>query len=372
MLEQVRTGLLGGEPDLRKVGLDPNFWYPMLVAKDLKKGKAIPVSFAGEPIVLVRTQSNKIYALENRCAHRQMPLSFGIVTGERLKCCYHGWSYDEFGRPAVPYLPGGAPPPRGVRVYPCRTAYGLIFVFPGNAALTDRVPLPSLTSFHSNDYVTTCFSRKIACHYSFIHENLMDMNHQFLHRRWMGKFQPKLLAFRKGPGFVEVDYTFDSLEGIFGRLQHMAAMYGRPGKEPRAEASGHRAEYDGDVMTVATHYPYQSLTLHRPKLDGPLLQLWVAYVSADREERMNRPCGVLLIRKPAIRLLAYPMRTFFQYFVDAIFEEDRFALEAEQRAHDMQGADWNQEILPFILELRALLMSAGITASTRVDLSAAS
>jgi hypothetical protein len=87
---------------------------------------------------------------------------------------------------------------------------------------------------------------------------------------------------------------------------------------------------------------------------------------------MNRPCGVLLIRKPAIRLLAYPLRTFFQYFVDAIFEEDRFALEAEQRAHDMQGADWNQEILPFILELRALLMSAGITASTRVDLPAAS
>jgi renierapurpurin 18,18'-hydroxylase len=372
MQEQARPGLPGGKPDLRKVGLHPNFWYPVLEAKDLRKGKAIPVSFAGDPIALVRTRSDKVYALEDRCAHRQMPLSFGIVTGERLKCCYHGWSYDELGRCAVPYLPDGVPPPRGVRAYPTRIAYGLIFVFPGNAALAERVPLPNLPLFHSNDYVATCFSRQIACHYSFVHENLMDMNHQFLHRRWMGKFRPKLLAVRKGPDSVEVDYTFDSLEGIFGRLQHMAAMYGRPGKEPRAEASGHRAEYDGDVMTVATHYPYQSLTLHRPKLDGPLLQLWVAYVAADREQRMTRSCGVLLIRKPAIRILAYPWRTFFRYFVDAIFEEDRFALEAEQRAHDLQGADWNQEILPFILELRALLMSAGIAAPTRVGLPAAS
>jgi renierapurpurin 18,18'-hydroxylase len=372
MPEQARPGSHGSEPDLRKVGLHPNFWYPVLVEKDLKKGKAIPVSFAGEPIVLVRTQSNKVYALEDRCAHRQMPLSFGTVTGERLKCCYHGWSYDELGRCAVPYLPHGVSPPRGVRAYPSRIAYGLIFVFAGDAALAERVSLPNLTLFHSNDYVTTCFSRQIACHYSFIHENLMDMNHQFLHRRWMGKFQPRLLAVRKGTGFVEVDYTFDSLEGIFGRLQRMAAMYGRPGKEPRAEGIEHRAEYDGDVMTVVTHYPYQSLTLHRPKLDGPLLQLWVAYVPADREQRMTRSCGVLLIRKPAIRILAYPLRTFFQYFVDAIFEEDRFALEAEQRAHDLQGADWNQEVLPFILELRALLLSAGIAASARVDLPAAS
>jgi renierapurpurin 18,18'-hydroxylase len=84
------------QPDLRKIGANPNFWYPIALAKNLKKGKALGVSFAGEPIV--RTEGGKIYALEDRCAHRQIPLS-------NLQCCYHGWVYNEHGNYAVPYQP---------------------------------------------------------------------------------------------------------------------------------------------------------------------------------------------------------------------------------------------------------------------------
>ena len=49
-----------------------------------------------------------------------------------------------------------------------------------------------------------------------------------------------------------------------------------------------------------------------------------------------------------------------RYFTEAVFAEDRFAVEAEQRAHDLQGADWNQEILPFIFDLRNLLIASGM------------
>ena len=53
--------------DLRKVGAHPDYWYPLLSSHKLKKGKAIGVTFAGEPIVLVRSASGEIYALEDRC-----------------------------------------------------------------------------------------------------------------------------------------------------------------------------------------------------------------------------------------------------------------------------------------------------------------
>ena len=46
--------------DLRKIGLNPNFWYPVAQSKELKKEKPHPVSFGGEPIVLVRTKSHQI------------------------------------------------------------------------------------------------------------------------------------------------------------------------------------------------------------------------------------------------------------------------------------------------------------------------
>ena len=38
------------------------------------------------------------------------------------------------------------------------------------------------------------FSRTVDCHYSFMHENLLDMNHQFLHRGVVGRIQPRSSA----------------------------------------------------------------------------------------------------------------------------------------------------------------------------------
>ena len=82
-----------------------------------------------------------MFALEDRCAHRQVPLHLGVVNGDELKCHYHGWSYDCSGKCVdVPYL-GKERLPNGVKSYPAREIDGLIFVFPGDPALAEsRVP----------------------------------------------------------------------------------------------------------------------------------------------------------------------------------------------------------------------------------------
>ena len=78
-----------------------------------------------------------MFALEDRCAHRQVPLHLGVVCGDELKCHYHGWSYDCTGKCVdVPYL-GKERLPNGVRSYPVREVDGLIFVFPGDPALAE-------------------------------------------------------------------------------------------------------------------------------------------------------------------------------------------------------------------------------------------
>ena len=46
-----------------------------------------------------------------------------------------------------------------------------------------------------------------------MHENLFDMNHQFLHRKQMGSIKAKCLGRRQGPDWCEVDYTFSRTEG---------------------------------------------------------------------------------------------------------------------------------------------------------------
>jgi phenylpropionate dioxygenase-like ring-hydroxylating dioxygenase large terminal subunit len=136
------------KPDLRKTGIHPNYWYPLARSKDLKSGKLLGVAFAGEPIVLVRTVSGLLYALEDRCAHRQVPLNAGQVTGDLLQCGYHCWTYNKTGRcVSIPYLDKDKKVPNGVRSYPCHEAYGLIFVYPGDIQSLSEATFPDIPSF---------------------------------------------------------------------------------------------------------------------------------------------------------------------------------------------------------------------------------
>ncbi|KMP11153.1 nitrite reductase [Candidatus Nitromaritima sp. SCGC AAA799-A02] len=43
----------------------------------------------GEKIALFRTSNNEIFALRDRCPHKEGPLSQGIVHGKRVTCPLH-------------------------------------------------------------------------------------------------------------------------------------------------------------------------------------------------------------------------------------------------------------------------------------------
>ena len=71
-------------------------------------------------------------AWENRCPHRGMRLSYGVVRGNRLTCLYHGWTYDgDGGCAAIPAHPDVTPPKTiRARTYQCREIGGLVWVAP--------------------------------------------------------------------------------------------------------------------------------------------------------------------------------------------------------------------------------------------------
>lgn len=345
-------------PDLRKTGLDPDYWYPVARAPALRRGKAIGTAFAGEPIVLVRTRSGATFALEDRCAHRQVPLRLGVVDGEHLQCSYHCWTYDRTGRCVnVPYLDKAHKLPNGVRSYPCREAYGLIFIFPGAPSRMSSVAFPDVSSYGNPYYKTRFLDRKVRCHYSFMHENLMDMNHQFLHRRLMGRIRPVLLNRRKGPGWVEVDYTFNRGTGKQPWGERFIL-----GNGPKAAAGR-----STDLMTIRTQYPYQTLKFWTAGSREPSLDLWNVYVTVDREQRWNHTYGLMMIRKPGFPGLAHLLWPFIVWFTEGIFAQDRHIVEEEQKAFDRQGADWNNEIFPVIQDLRQLLIGCGVSLCAESD-----
>jgi phenylpropionate dioxygenase-like ring-hydroxylating dioxygenase large terminal subunit len=335
-------------PDLRRVRSHPDFWYPVAWSRDLKPGKVLATTFAGDPIAVVRPAQGPVYALEDRCAHRQVPLSGGVVAECGLRCGYHGWTYNSTGACVdVPYLRGKMP--NGVKAYPCREQAGVIFVFPGDPSLANEVPFPDLTAAQDKAFRTRRFGQVVKCHYSFMHENLMDMNHQFLHRKQMGYIRPRYRGLRNGPGRIEVDYSF-AREG---------------GKQPWGEAAilgqrrGTAVGQFRDLMTIRTEYPYQTLNIWTDS-DAPVMNLWIAYTPQDKAQRANRTFGLLSVRRPKPGFLLDLGWPALVWFTDRIFTEDREIVEQEQAAHDRQGRDCNQELFPPILALRDLLLACGV------------
>jgi phenylpropionate dioxygenase-like ring-hydroxylating dioxygenase large terminal subunit len=345
-------------PDLRRVGLHPDFWYPLARSSDVPRGRTCLALFGGEPIVLARGEDGRVFALDDRCAHRQYPLHQGVVTGNRLRCAYHAWSYGADGHCAVPYLPREACRPRGVKSYACREAYGYVFVFPGEQTNAAAVPFPELPSFHSPRRRTMHFWRKVACHYSFMHENLMDMHHQFLHRGILGSLKPTLIDHQRGHDWVEARYLFRNSSGKRDRGADLMLAGGR-----RADGTSGTvaAPEDGDLMVIRTQYPYQTLSLRRAGAVEPAFDLWAAYVPWDRAQRSHISVGMLMIEKPRIPGIIHLFWPFIRRFTESVFTEDRNAVEAEQRAYDAQQGDWNQEINPVILDLRDLLLRSGVS-----------
>jgi nitrite reductase/ring-hydroxylating ferredoxin subunit len=105
----------------------------------LVQQKPIRVNYWGSPVVIFRTESGRIGALEDVCPHRRVPLSSGTVRGEELRCTFHGFTFDTEGRcvsiPAFMGVDSGFRSGCGIRRYLVREALGLAWISNDPAAL---------------------------------------------------------------------------------------------------------------------------------------------------------------------------------------------------------------------------------------------
>jgi len=61
-----------------------------LSAIPMRGARTVPVA-GGEEVALFRTGDNQVFALVNRCPHKNGPLSQGIVHGHAVSCPLHNW-----------------------------------------------------------------------------------------------------------------------------------------------------------------------------------------------------------------------------------------------------------------------------------------
>jgi vanillate O-demethylase monooxygenase subunit len=140
-----------------------------------------------EPVMLYRKDDGTPVALEDRCCHRQAPLSMGKLVGNIVQCPYHGLQFDSSGKcvkvPSQDMVPASA----RVRAYPVVERNHWIWIWMGEPAKAD----PALIEdFHWMDDPAWRYGGNylhVESNYLLLVENLLDTTHlPFLHPATLG------------------------------------------------------------------------------------------------------------------------------------------------------------------------------------------
>lgn len=159
-----------------------NAWYAASWSSELGDAPLARV-FLGEPVVLYRTASGQPAALADQCPHRFAPLSMGRVSGDTIRCPYHGLVFDKGGTCVHnPHGRGALPASLGVRRYPLCVQDGMIWIWMGDeAAAADTAP-PSYPFLTAQGWATIHSYLHVNANYELVTDNLMDLSHaEFLH-----------------------------------------------------------------------------------------------------------------------------------------------------------------------------------------------
>lgn len=327
---------------VRAAGLHPDYWYPVEWDKNIKRGQVVEVKFWGRSIALYRGQDGRLRALENRCAHRQLKLSHGQVTGCTLTCTYHGWQYDEAGRCVeIPHdLFGNKRPEIQVGSYPLKVRYGLIWIFPGDASVATTRALPEIPEIEGDarwGVMPIDFTWK--AHHSMIMDNVSDFSHAYLHRR--------------SRPFVGAKLTRLETEGD----RVLLAYETRVGAGRISGLFVDRKSTNTDAMTLAYEYPYQWSNT------DDKIKHWCFVLPID--EQTTRTFFIFYFSQRALKIpfvsvnlprsvLHWIMPIAKQVLVKPLLAEDGGAVEAEQEGYNIHFEQPIAELNPAVHEFQQL------------------
>ena len=186
-------------------------WYAACRGDELLEAP-LSRTILDRPLVLFRDARGEAFALLDRCAHRNAPLSLGSVDAAgHLACPYHGWRFDGSG--ACREVPGllredAAGGGRRVPSFALREQDGFVWVWAREGAEPTTEP-PRIPHIDDDAYLTVIREYDVECTMHAALENALDVPHTaFVHRGdFRGKESREIEAVRRRiPGGIEVEY----------------------------------------------------------------------------------------------------------------------------------------------------------------------
>ena len=337
---------------LRSVNYATNLWYAALWADDLVEGALHSRTICEQPIAFFRGPQGDPVALEDRCAHRFIPLSMGQLCdgAASVECPYHGLRFGIDGSCVLnPHGSGRIPATLAVRSYPVVERHTMLWIWMGtDAPDASLIPDFSYLDPGSPGVLSKRESLEMNVDYQLVIDNLLDLSHaSFLHRGVLG--DPSTLDCEIDIDSTESSVTVTRTRSNIAPSKLFDLMYRNDG-EPvdtwsimrwdapsclRHEAGicPPGADRDDGITVIGTH-------LVTPAANGKCtyhvaaVRLGASPASDDAE---------ISAQLSALRRFAFD-------------EQDRPILEAQQRAYDLAGGP--DSLRPVMLSIDAAPLRA--------------
>jgi len=164
-----------------------NHWYPVFFSRALAEGESRGQMVLGENILFKRVDG-RVYAIEDRCAHRGVKLSVRpeCHTKNTISCWYHGFTYDVRDGKLIAIItdPEGTLVGRiRLKTYPVEEKKNMVFVFVGDDEPQD-LALDLQPGFLDDDIAIFPDGEHdvVNSNWRLAAENGVDASHIYIHR----------------------------------------------------------------------------------------------------------------------------------------------------------------------------------------------
>jgi phenylpropionate dioxygenase-like ring-hydroxylating dioxygenase large terminal subunit len=153
-----------------------NCWYVAALSSEVSRGLQ-ERTLLGKTLLMYRKLDGAPVFMQNRCVHRNFPLSKGRLDGDQVVCGYHGMSYNPQG--TCVFMPSLAKPPSHAQLqsYPVVEKAPLIWIWMGDPAKADPALIPETPWLDDPAWATVGGQFHMNSNYVAMHENLLDQTH---------------------------------------------------------------------------------------------------------------------------------------------------------------------------------------------------
>lgn len=303
-----------------------NQWYIIAFEHELKPGVHIHRKIVGENLIIFKTKTGKVAVLEDRCCHRNVQLSLGYVSGEHIKCGYHGWEFNTDGLcKHIPVLGNEKPIYKNacIKRFSYELKNKIYWVYIGNDDEKEKAIIPDFWELDMYPFVFN--SHIFDADIKLVAESLFDAQHiNHVHRNTIKNLMGKLEEPKTN---YTLDIQADRLTGSYNRINN---------------ANFFEKFYFGFSSTIDTKFAFWYP--HSSKLAG----YYPAHLFFSKRELVIyehfyeiEPGKVNMIQITAWKNIFPFMPSFDKWFMkkksDKIVAEDIAFLQSNKKWHDAKA-----------------------------------